>query len=155
MTAGDAPPGTDALSQAGLYADMFEIVGNTLYLRAGAEFDFGTGSALDIDIVGDGAPEIGREHEGKALLSDWAGDAFVFAPGFADADGRPQEDIREVIDVSSSGFGTLQELLDSGALVQDGADVVLTFDPTDPLHSDKITLRGVDLAALSDSDFKF
>jgi hypothetical protein len=155
MAAGDAALDTDALSQAGLYADMFKIVGDTLYLRAGVEFDFGARPTLSIDILGDTAPEVGHEHEGSALLSDWGGDAFVFAPGFADAGSRPEGDPHETIDVSASGYATFQELLDSGALVQDGPDVVLTFDPADPLHSDKITMRGVDLAALSDSDFKF
>lgn len=80
-------------------------------------------------------------------------DTFLFAPGFgADAGAA---NVHEVIDVSSSGFLTFQELLDSGALVQSGADVVLTFDPHDPAHSDRITLRGVDLSGLTSADFKF
>jgi hypothetical protein len=147
--------GTDALAHAGLYADMFKIVGNTLYLRAGVEFDFGPKPTLSIDILEEGAPGIGEAHEGNALLSDTAGDTFVFASGFGDSGGKPDGDPREVIDVSSAGYATFQDLLDSGALVQDGPDVVLTIDPADPLHSDRITLRGIDLSALSGSDFKF
>jgi hypothetical protein len=46
-------------------------------------------------------------------------------------------------------------LLDSGALVQDGVDVVIMIDPHDPAHSDKIILRGVELSHLTSSDFKF
>jgi len=155
MAANDNALGTEGLSQAGLYADMFKIVGTTLYLRAGVELDFGTKPASSVEILGDGASEGGGEHGSGALLSDTAGDAFLFAPGFADAGDKPNSDPREVIDVSSSGYATFQDLLDSGALVQDGPDVVLTIDPADPLHSDRITLRGVDLSALSDSDFKF
>jgi hypothetical protein len=155
IAASDTVLGTDALAQAGLYGDMFKIVGNTLYLRAGVEFDFGTKSTLSIDVLGEGAPEAGHGHDGSALLSDMDGDTLIFATGFGDAAGKPDGGPREVIDVSSTGYATFQDLLDSGALVQHGPDVVLTIDPADPLHSDKITLRGIDLSALSDSDFKF
>jgi len=155
IAANDTVLGAEALAQAGLYADMFEIVGNTLYLRAGVEFDFGAKPTLSIDILGESAPEIGREHESNALLSDTNGDTLVFATAFGDAASKPDGDLREVIDVSSAGYATFQDRLDSGALVQHGPDVVLTIDPADPLHSDRITLRGVDLSALSDSDFKF
>lgn len=155
MAANDNALDTDGLSQAGLYADMFKIVGSTLYLKAGVELDFGTRPASSSEVLGDGVSAVGGEHEGGVLLSDTVSDAFLFATGFADAGHKPDDDTREVIDLSLSGYATFKELLDSGALVQDGPDVVLTVDPADPLHSDKITLRGVDLSALSDSDFKF
>ena len=62
---------------------------------------------------------------------------------------------REVIDLGSTGYTTFQELLDSGALVQAGEDVVITFNPDDPAGVHKITLKGVELLALSEPDFKF
>lgn len=154
IAANDNSLGIDGLAQAGLYADMFKIVGTGLYLRAGVELEFGTEPALSIDVVRDAA-SAGDGHDNGAALSGLGGDVFVFASMFREADRPAKEAPHEVIDVSSSGFATFQELLDSGALVQDGPDVVLTFDPSDPLHSDRITLRGIDLAALGDSDFKF
>lgn len=65
------------------------------------------------------------------------------------------DEVREVIDMSSSAYSTFQELLDSGALMQSGDDVVITFDPTDPGASDRITLRGIELSVLTSADFKF
>ena len=91
-----------------------------------------------------------------ALFGNAASDFSVIALGLSwPSQPGGANDTHEIIDVSSSGYATFQQLLDSGALVQVGADVVITIDPMDPLTSDKITLRGIELSVLSDSDFKF
>jgi hypothetical protein len=155
VLAGDVRNAPDAPVQSGLDADMFTIVGEALYLREGIEFEFGSPQTLSIDLLGDAAASASGPKAYSDFSSDASGDAFVFAPGFTDASDAAANGLQEVIDLSLSPFATFQQLLDSGALVQDGPNVVLTVDPSDPLHSDKITLRGVDIDTLSDSDFKF
>lgn len=153
---GDVGDSPDASAQTALDADMFKIVGEALYLHEGLEFEFGTPQTLSIDLVSDAAASaVSGQKAYSDFSTDTSSDAFVFAPGFDDAGDSAAGDLQEIIDLSLSPFATFQELLDSGALVQDGPDVVLTVDPSDPLHSDRITLRGVDVDALSDSDFKF
>jgi hypothetical protein len=148
-------------------AEMPDIVDATLYLTASINLDLETKSMLSIqvradavsttDVVNlaldvDGSPDGDNslDHPLASML-----DTLVFAPGFGSDASVSASNVNEVIDVSASGFKTLQELLDSGALVQSGADVVLTIDPSDPAHSDRITLRDVDLSVLTAADFKF
>ena len=145
---------TDGLSLTGLDASMFKIVGNALYLKEGIELDFETKPTLSVEIVASQANghdeaanftlNIGSAGETAAL-----GDTFVFVPGYE------KSGEHEVIDLGSTGYTTFQELLDSGALIQAGDDVVITLNPDDPTDLHKITLKGVELSALSDSDFKF
>jgi hypothetical protein len=61
MAANDNALDTDGLSQAGLYADMFKIVGTTLYLKAGVELDFGTKPASSSEVLGDGVSAVGGQ----------------------------------------------------------------------------------------------
>jgi hypothetical protein len=160
----DGEVSTEGLTAAGLDADMFKIVGNTLYLKAGLDFDFDTNPSLTIEVRSHDGPQPDSAVNFTLNVADSSGsgnieshlvaDTFVFAPGFGDSSG-PGEGTHETIDMSSSPYSTFQELLDSGALVQAGHDVVITLDPTDPDHSDKITLRGMELSALTSADFKF
>ena len=160
----DADVSTENLSLAGLDADLFKIVGNTLYLKAGVDLDFDTNPKLSVEIRPNGSATQDqavnftldvKDTNGSAALDDYlAADTFVFAPGFGET-GSIDDGVREVIDMSSSAYATFQELLDSGALMQSGEDVVITFDPTDPDHSDRITLRGIELSVLTSADFKF
>lgn len=155
---------SEGLSLAGLDADLFKIVGTTLYLKAGIDLDFGAKPTLSAEIRDDGHSDEDQAVKfvlnvagtnGSAAFDELlAADSFLFAPGFGEGIGQ-SDAAHEVIDVSSSGYATFQELLDSGALVQAGDDVVLTFDPANPDHSDRITLRGIDLSVLTNADFKF
>jgi hypothetical protein len=162
----DGELSTAGLTAAGLDADMFQIVGNTLYLKAGLEFDFNTNASLTVEVRADGSSHPDTAVNFTLSVADSSGpgnmeahliaDTFLFAPGFGDGSGYGHDsETHEIIDMSSSPYATFQELLDSGALVQDGHDVVITLDPTDPYHSDKITLRGIELSALTSADFKF
>jgi hypothetical protein len=160
----EADVSTANLSLAGLDADLFKIVGNTLYLKAGVDLDFDSNPKLSVEIRPNGSATQDqavnftldvKDTNGSAAPHDYlAADTFVFAPEFGEGDSMDAE-VREVIDMSSSAYSTFQELLDSGALMQSGEDVVITFDPTDPGASDKITLRGIELSVLTSADFKF
>jgi hypothetical protein len=154
----DGELGTDSLSLTGLDASMFKIVGSALYLKHGIELDFETKPTLSIEIQSshggghDGAASFALNvaSSGETLLPLAPDDTFDFEPAYAAHSGH------EVIDLSDSAYATLQELIDSGALVQAGDDVVITLDPgdlTDPHNI--VTLKGVDLSALSATDFKF
>jgi hypothetical protein len=160
----DADVSTENLSLAGLDADLFKIMGNTLYLKAGVDLDFDTNPKLSVEIQANRPATQSQavnftldveDANGPAALDDYLTvDTFVFAPGFGET-GNTDDGAREVIDMSSSAYATFQELLDSGALMQSGEDVVITFDPTDPDHSDRVTLRGIELSVLTSADFKF
>jgi len=146
---------TDGLSLTGLDASMFKIVGNALYLKEGIELDFETKPTLSVEILAsqaygyDGAANF-TLNIGNAAETAGLDDTFVFVPSYGESSGE-----HDVIDLRSAGYATFQELLDSGALAQAGDDVVITLDPDDPASAHKITLRGVELSALSDSDFRF
>ncbi len=166
LATSDEELSTRGLSIAGLDADMFKIVGTTLYLKAGIDLDLETKPTLSIEIRagGDSGPDeqinftldIENASASNASDSHAFSDTFVFAPGLGSTASQSGQatDSREIIDLSSSGYATFQQLLDSGALVQDGADVVITTNPDDPAHSDKIILRGIELSHLTSSDFK-
>lgn len=153
----DGELGTDGLSLTGLDASMFKIVGNALYLKQGIELDFETKPTLSIVIesshaggLGDAASfTLNVASAGETLSPLATDDTFDFEPAYTASSEH------EVIDLSDSGYTTLQELIGSGALIQAGDDVVITFDPGDLGDPHRITLKGVDLSALSDSDFKF
>ena len=163
----DGEISTDGLTAAGLDPDMFKIVGNMLYLKAGLEFDFNTAPSLTVEVRAHGGSEpetsanftldVADNSGSGSVGHELAADVFVFARGFGEGSSghHHYDDSREVIDMSSSPYSTLQELIESGALVQAGEDIVITMDPTDPDHSDKITLRGIELSSLTSSDFKF
>jgi hypothetical protein len=135
-------------------------------LKAGIDLDLETKPTLSIEIRagGDSGPDeqinftldIENASASNASDSHAFSDTFVFAPGLGSTASQSGQatDSREIIDLSSSGYATFQQLLDSGALVQDGADVVITTNPDDPAHSDKIILRGIELSHLTSSDFK-
>jgi hypothetical protein len=154
----DGELGTDGLSLTGLDASMFKIVGNALYLKEGIELDFETKPTLSVEILAshadvfDGGANftLSIESTGDAPGVAATGDAFVFASGFGDTTGAHQ-----VIDLSSTGYKTFQELCRSGALAQVGEDVVITLSPDAHDALQKIILKGVELTALSDADFKF
>jgi hypothetical protein len=158
---GDEEIGTEGLARIGLDADEFKIVGSTLYLKAGIEFDLDK-PTLSVEVRPARSEQAAavnfsldvKDSVGSVIEDDLSADTLVFAPGF-DAAGDLADDAYEPIDMSSSGYSTFQELLDSGALVQAGEDVVITVDPSDPANSDKITLRGIDLSALTSADFRF
>ena len=149
---------TDGLSLTGLDAGMFKIVGNALYLKEGVKLDFETKPTLSIEIQashGNGLDEAANfalsvEGAGETTAFEATGDTLVFAPGYDDAG-----DEHLLVDLGNTEYATFQELLESGALVQAGDDVVITLNAGDPADSHKITLRGVELSALSDLDFKF
>jgi hypothetical protein len=83
-------------------------------------------------------------------------DILVFKPGFGsdvirDFHGAPDE----VIDISSYGYQTFQALQEAGALLQVGDDVLIMLTPSDPVTSDKITLKSYHVSNLMQDDFKF
>ncbi|HEX5958045.1 MAG TPA: hypothetical protein VFY92_05240, partial [Hyphomicrobiaceae bacterium] len=83
-------------------------------------------------------------------------DLLVFKPGFgsdviSDFHGAPEE----IIDISSFGYATFQALVEAGALMQVGDDVLITLTPSEPATSDKILLKSYDLSSLAPDDFKF
>jgi hypothetical protein len=153
----DGEWGTDGLSLTGLDASMFKIVGNALYLKQGIELDFETKPTLSIEIQSshagglDGAASFALNvaSAGETLPPLATDDTFDFEPAYT------ANSEHEIIDLSDSGYATLQELINSGALVQAGDDVVITLDPGDLADPHQITLKGVHLSALSDTDFKF
>ena len=57
--------------------------------------------------------------------------------------------------VATSGYEVFRRLMDAGALAQVGEDVVITMDMGDPAAPHTITLRGVSLSSLMDTDLKF
>lgn len=155
----DAELGTDGLSLTGLDAGMFAIVGNALYLKEGIELDFETKPTLSVEILASHAnePDGGASFtlsvagpDGVAPAFAAASDAFVFAPGYGEMTGN-----HPLIDLSSTRYTTFRELMDSGALSEDGGSVVITLNPEDPADLQKVILKGVSLSALSDTDFKF
>jgi hypothetical protein len=82
-------------------------------------------------------------------------DLLVFKPGFGsdvinDFHGAPEE----IIDISSYGYATFQALVDAGALMQVGDDVLITLTPSDPATSDKIVLKSYSVSSLAPDDFK-
>lgn len=82
-------------------------------------------------------------------------DLLVFKPGFgsdviSDFHGAPEE----IIDISSYGYATFQALVDAGALMQVGDDVLITLTPSDPATSDKIILKSYSVSSLAPDDFK-
>lgn len=149
---------TDGLSLTGLDADMFKIVGNALYLKEGAQLDVKAKPALSIEIQAshgndlDGAARftLSVESASETAASEAIGDTLMFGPGYDDVGGEHQ-----VIDLGGTGYATFQDLLASGALVQAGDDVVINLSPVDPADPHEIAVKGVDLSALSDVDFKF
>jgi hypothetical protein len=149
---------TDGLSLTGLDAGMFKIIGNALYLKEGIELDFDTKPTLSIEIEASHGREDGPaanftlsvERAGEMASFEAVGDILVFAPDHVDLGGEPP-----VVGESNIGYATFQELLEAGALIQAGDDVVIALsggDLADPL---KTTLKGAELSALSGSDFKF
>jgi hypothetical protein len=146
---------TDGLSLTGLDAAMFKIVGNALYLKEGIELDCDTKPTLSIEIQsghGSGYDAIAsftlNVGSATGALALGASDMFEFAADYSDAKCE-----HEVIDSGSTLYATFQRLLDAGALIEAGDDVAP--DPGDPADPHKITLNGVELPALSESDFKF
>jgi hypothetical protein len=154
MTGGEL--GTDGLSLTGLDAGMFEIVGNGLYLKEGIELDFETKPILSVEIF---APHADGLEGGAAFTLSIAGagaaalaaanDALVFAPGYGGV-----ISYHPLIDLSASHYRTFQELMDAGALVQEGENVVITLYPDDPADLQKIVLKGAALVALGDQDLR-
>ncbi len=153
----DGEVGTDGLSLTGLDAGMFEIVGNALYLKQGIELDFEAKPALSVEILAahtDGLDAGARftlnvAGAGAAALVA-ANDMLVFAPGYGETIGD-----HPLIDLSSIRYGIVEDLMDAGALTQEGDNVVITLNPDDPSDLQKIVLKGAALEALSDVDFKF
>ena len=85
-------------------------------------------------------------------------DTFVFRPGFGNDTIKEFGDStnnQDVLDLSMSGYATFAALQAAGALAQVNADVVITLNPLDPITSDKITLKTVNLSTLDATDFKF
>jgi hypothetical protein len=153
----DGELGTDGLSLSGLDAGMFEIVGDALYLKQGIELDFETKPTLSVEILathadghdGGASFTLNVAGAGAAALAA-ANDLLIFAPGYGEATGD-----HPLIDLSSIRHGTLQELMYTGVLAQEGDNVVVTLNPDDPADLQKIVLKGAALAVLSDADFKF
>jgi hypothetical protein len=82
----------------------------------------------------------------------------VFRPGFGNDTIKEFGDStnnQDVLDLSMSGYATFAALQAAGALAQVNADVVITLNPLDPITSDKITLKTVNLSTLDATDFKF
>ena len=76
---------------------------------------------------------------------------LVFAPGYDGATGLHPP----LIEWSSVRFGIVQDLIEAGALTQEGDNVVITLNQDDPADLQKIVLKGAALEALGDVDFKF
>jgi hypothetical protein len=150
--------GTEGLSLAGLDADMFKIVGTGLYLKAGIELDFTAKPTLSVEVLANDDAEadaaasfaLSVESTHAAAADGRATDMFTFSPGYGDMRAAQQ-----IVDVSSLRFTTFQQLVDAGVLVQAGDDVVITLGPADPADVHTIILKGMELSALTDSDFKF
>jgi hypothetical protein len=142
---------TDGLSLTGLDAGMFEIVGNALYLKQGIELDFETKPALSVEIL---AAQTDALDAGANFTLNIAGagaaalvaasDMLVFEPGYSD---------HPLIELSLIRDGIFQELMDAGALTQEGENVVVTLNPDDPAELQKIVLKGAALGILGDVDF--
>ncbi len=153
----DGGLGTDGLSLTGLDAGMFEIVGNSLYLKQGIELDFETKPTLSIEIRAghvhghddDASFTLNVAGAGAAALAA-ANDMLLFAPGYGDT---PTD--HPLTDLSAGRYGTFLELLDAGVLTQEGDNVVITLNLDDPADLQKIILKGAALSALGDADFKF
>jgi hypothetical protein len=153
----DGGLGTDGLSLTGLDAGIFEIVGDALYLKQGIELDFETRPTLSVEIV---ATHTGGHDSGASFTLNVAGagaaalaaanDMLVFAPGYGEAIVD-----HPLIDLASIRYATFQELMDAGALTQEGDNVVITLNPDDHADLQKIVLKAAALAALGDADFKF
>jgi hypothetical protein len=59
-----------------------------------------------------------------------------------------------LIEWSAVRFGIVQDLIEAGALTQEGDNVVITLNH-DLADTQKIVLKGAALEALGDVDFKF
>jgi hypothetical protein len=140
---------TEPLSVAGLDASMFEIVGSTLYLKGGVEFDFETTQSLTNEGL--------AAFEPSASAYTAAGDTNETASaGMALTTAQYNDnESDDELEHSSSGYAAFRRLMDAGALAQVGDDVVMTLDLGDPANPHTITLRGVSLSSLTDADFKF
>jgi hypothetical protein len=155
----DGELGTDGLSLTGLDAGMFKIVGNALYLKEGIELDFESKPTLSVEILATHASELDRganftlsvaSSDGMTSTFSAPGDAFVFDPGYGETTGN-----HSLIDMSSTRYMTFRELIDSGALTQEGDNVVIALNPDDPADPHMIILKGVSLSDLSEADFRF
>jgi hypothetical protein len=149
----DCELGTDGLSLTGLDASMFEIVDSALYLKQGIDLDFDAKPTLSVEIL---APHADGPDEGASFTLDVAGagasalavatDMFVFAPSCVDMTGA-----HPLIDLSSIRNAVFQELMDAGALIQEGDNVVITLSPDDSADLHRIILKG-DAVPLGDTD---
>jgi hypothetical protein len=154
----DGELGVDGLALTGLDSGMFEIVGKALYLKEGIELDFDTKPTLSVEILATHIDEAGAGTSftlnvagaGAAALAA-ADDVLVFAPGYDGATGMHPP----LIEWSSVRFGIVQDLIEAGALTQEGDNVVITLNQDDPADHQKIVLKGAALEALGDVDFKF
>lgn len=87
-----------------------------------------------------------------------SGDTLYFKPGFGKETIEHVKlsggDAHDVLDLSLYGT-TFEALRAAGAFEQVGNDVVLTLNPADPVHSDQIVLKSIDLHQIDPGDFKF
>lgn len=139
--------GTEGLFGAGLDASMFTIVGSTLYLKEGVELDFGTTQSLTNE---PSAPSTSTSVFGDLPPDEAANDGLELT---GNRDDENEGD--DATGVATSGYEVFRRLMDAGALAQVGDDVVITMDIGDPAAPHTITLRGVSLSSLMDTDFKF
>lgn len=153
----DGEPGADGLALTGLDAGMFEIVGSALYLKEGIELDFDTKPTLSIEILATNGDGLGTgasftlnvAHAGSAALA-MASDMLLFAPGYGETTG-----MHPLIERSAVRSGIIQDLMEVGALTQEGDNVVITLNLVDSADPQKIVLKSAALEALDDVVFKF
>jgi hypothetical protein len=138
--------GTEALTAAGLDASMFMIVDSTLYLKGGVEFDFDAGKSLTNEALVAYDPT-SLAHTVEAGGQGEAGGGLELT--------AVQSDDSDDAELSSSGYAAFRRLMNAGALAQVGEDVVITLSLGDAEAPHTITLRGLSLSTLADTDFKF
>jgi hypothetical protein len=150
--AADEDLDTGGLFVVGLDAGMFTIIGSTLHLKAGIEFDFKTepwaGDELLATARRDAAAHYADADDGA--LDPANSDTLVFS-----AYGLDQDNDNDAVELPSSAYAAFRQLVEAGALTQVGDDVVITLGHDDPANPNTVTLKGVALSDLTDPAFKF
>jgi len=116
--------GTNTLSLTGADADLFEIVGTELFLRAGAALDFETNASLDVNV------EVNDDS-----LAPSPNDSATLSIAVTDVNEAPTVTLQNVIT-------TLPEDTDTTARIK-VADIVVTDDN---LGTNVLSLSGADAA---------
>lgn len=94
-------------------------------------------------LVGGSGENIFVGEASNTMTGGAARDTFVFQKGFGNdtiTNFQVTGPNHDVIDLSHSGFGCLEQLLEHHAITQQGSNVVIAFDATDSLTLDNVKL---------------